>query len=154
MRGLRYLSWLLSLLFIAVIVVFAVSNRQTIAIDVWPLPDSMNPTFRLFVIVLIPAAMAYLLGWFVGWVYAGRHRAKARRQAERIDRLTAEIRRLRTRQAAADEAATRDAETARSDAALHAAQIAARREQPTTPSAATAAAIVAPASAEATIDAR
>ena len=149
MRGLRYLSWLLSLLFIAVIVVFAVSNRHTVAIDVWPLPDSMNPTFRLFVIVLIPAAVAYLLGWFVGWVYAGRHRAKARRQAERIDRLTAEIRRLRSRQATTDEAATRDAETARTEAASHAAQIAAQREQPTMPTP-----VRAPAPAEAAIEAR
>ena len=149
MRGLRYLSWLLSLLFIAVIVVFAVSNRQTVAIDVWPLPDSLNPTFRLFVIVLVPAAVAYLLGWFVGWVYAGRHRAKSRRQAERIDRLTAEIRRLRGRQAAADEAATQETETARSLAASKAAHTAAELEQAPAP-----AAMRAPAPAEAAIEAR
>lgn len=130
MRGLRYLTWLLSLLFIAVIVVFAVNNRHTVAIDVWPLPDSFNPALRLFVVVLVPAALTFLLGWLVGWVYAGRHRARIRRQAERIDRLTAEVRRLRTRQASIDEAATKDAEASRANAASRAAQNAAQLEQP------------------------
>lgn len=133
MHGLRYLTWLLSLLFIAVIVVFAVNNRQTVAIDVWPLPDSLNPSLRLFVIVLLPAAATFLLGWLVGWVYAGRHRARIRRQAERIDRLTAEVRRLRARQDQLDESMTKEAETNRSRAASEAAHNAAQLDQPAHP---------------------
>ncbi|NBC34478.1 MAG: DUF1049 domain-containing protein [Alphaproteobacteria bacterium] len=133
MGGLRYLTWLLSLLFIAVIVVFAVNNRHTVAIDVWPLPDSLNPTLRLFVIVLVPAALTFLLGWLVGWVNAGRHRARIRRQSERIERLTAEVRRLRARQDQLDESMSKEAETNRSKAASEAAHNAAQLDQPAHP---------------------
>ena len=69
----RRLVWLIILLFILVLAVFAIANRQPIALDLWPLPWSLD----------VPAYLAVLgplaLGMIVGSVLTAASGLSARR---------------------------------------------------------------------------
>jgi uncharacterized integral membrane protein len=96
------LSWLIGLPLAAVIVVFALSNRQDVAIGLWPFEQSL--ALPLFLVVLVPLIVGLALGLLVGSVRALRHRRAARTLAKRAERLEREVEGLKTR-SAADETA-------------------------------------------------
>jgi hypothetical protein len=106
-----------------------VSNRETVALTFWPF-FQQGLELPAFLAVLVPTAVAFLVGWAAAWWHAGHYRREARRQADRIDRLAAEVRRLRGRQSEMDESQRRAAEGARLDAASKAARSAAEQEMP------------------------
>jgi lipopolysaccharide assembly protein A len=76
----RRLAWLIGLLPILAAVVFAVANRQTVTLDLWPLPWSLD----------LPAYLAVLgplgLGIIIGAVLAGAAGLKARFRAASLSR--------------------------------------------------------------------
>jgi uncharacterized integral membrane protein len=127
---LRYVSWIISLLFAVVLILFAVSNRETVAVSLWPF-FQQGLEMPVFLAVLVPLALAFLVGWLAAWWRAGHHRRESRKRADRIDRLAAEVRRLRAKQDEIDDSQRRAAEGARLDAASKAARSAAEQELPT-----------------------
>ena len=72
----RILRWVAGLILAAIVVIFAVSNRDMVAIRFWPLIDGVET--RVFLAVLLPFAGGFLLGYLV----AGT-RAHLKRRAER-----------------------------------------------------------------------
>ncbi len=81
----RLLSWILALPVIAVVVSYALSNRQTVETALWPLPFEVS--LPLYLLVLGALGLGLVVGGFYGWLStshgAWRRRRRERRQAQR-----------------------------------------------------------------------
>jgi len=124
----RYLAWIITIPIAVVLISFAVTNRDIVTVGLWPLPFVLD--LPLYLLVLGALVVGFLFGGVLAWAGGSRHRSLARRRADRIDRLTAEVRRLRARQAEADEQAKRAAEAERVVQSRRAADEAALRDVP------------------------
>jgi len=72
-----------------VLALFAVSNRGTIVVGLWPLPDVVE--LPLYLIILGALMIGFLAGELAAWI-AGRHwRREARHSARRIAMLEREL---------------------------------------------------------------
>jgi lipopolysaccharide assembly protein A len=85
----RHLHWLVTGPVILILVVFAVSNRETVTVTLWPLPFSLEAA--LYLIVLLAALVGFLVGEFVAWVNGRFWRRDARTKARRIEALEREL---------------------------------------------------------------
>ena len=88
------MSWLLRLLGLvlaALVVLFALSNRQPVTIGLWPLDEGM--VLAVYLAVLVPLLVGLLLGWALagrsGLARQFRMRAQARRIVELEQSLAA-----------------------------------------------------------------
>lgn len=70
----KFLSWLFFIVVAAAAAAFAVSNRQPVAIDLWPLPFAA--ALPLYVLVLGGFAAGFVIGaaifWIKGLIWHGR----------------------------------------------------------------------------------
>lgn len=105
----RRFAWIVTLPVTLVIVVFAVANRQTVTIDLWPL--EMSYSLPLFALVLICLLVGFLCGVVIMWLSAGKTRSRARESYYRASTLEREVAYLKRKQG---EAAERTAEQAAS----------------------------------------
>jgi len=71
----RILSWIASLILAAVVVVFALSNRQEVLIGLWPFFEGL--ALPLYLAVMLP----FLAGLLFGWSVAGMRGIAKRRAA-------------------------------------------------------------------------
>lgn len=85
----RYLHWLVTGPVILILVIFAVSNRETVTVTLWPLPFSLEAS--LYLVVLLAALLGFLIGEFVAWVNGRFWRRDARIKARRIEALEREL---------------------------------------------------------------
>lgn len=85
----KFLFWLLALPLALVILVFAVVNRQTVGIDVWPLPWQMQ--IPAYFLVLGPLALGVLIGGVMAWLSGTSVRRRARDEARRANQLDYEL---------------------------------------------------------------
>ncbi len=89
----RVLFRLAMLVIAIVLVVFAVSNRGTIALGLWPLPDVVE--LPLYLIILGCLLIGFVAGEMAAWV-SGRHwRREVRRSARRVAVLERELETVR-----------------------------------------------------------
>jgi lipopolysaccharide assembly protein A len=89
----RLIFWLLVLVLSLVIIVFAVSNRQAVELDIWVY---QTPPVPLFAVALIGIFIGFIWGGLVAWINAGKHRQRARdlyRRVEADEREKAALRR-------------------------------------------------------------
>jgi uncharacterized integral membrane protein len=68
---------------------FVVSNRESVEIGLWPLPDLYG--LPLYLVVGAALALGFLAGSSVTWLRHGRVRADRRRHARRVVALEAEL---------------------------------------------------------------
>lgn len=85
----RYLYWGLTTLFAIVIACFAVSNRDVVDLEFWPLPLALS--LPLYLVVLVVLGAGLLVGWFVGWAGSLGARRARRRLARRIAELERDL---------------------------------------------------------------
>jgi uncharacterized integral membrane protein len=85
----RYLHWLVTGPVTLLLVLFAISNRESVSVTLWPLPTSLDPP--LYLVVLVAMLIGFLVGEFVAWVVGRRWRQDARRKGRRIDALEREL---------------------------------------------------------------
>lgn len=80
----------LAMLAVAIVLaVFAVSNRGTIALGLWPVPDVVE--LPLYLLILACLLIGFVAGEIAAWT-AGRHwRREVRRSARRIASLEREL---------------------------------------------------------------
>ncbi len=72
----RFLNWIGGLLLAAIVVLFALSNRQIVLIGLWPFIDGL--ALPLYLALFLPFAIGLAFGWSAaGW------RAWRRRRAEK-----------------------------------------------------------------------
>lgn len=94
------MRWLLLVPVILFVVLFALSNRQSVTVALWP--SDLAWQAPLAVAVLAMAALAFLLGAATVWVTALAHRRRARQAAEAIRRLERELEAFRVRDRTAE----------------------------------------------------
>lgn len=87
---------LLGVVFLIVLVLFAVSNRQGVSVFFWP--TDLDLAVPLAGAVLVPVAFAFLMGGLTVWPGELRARRRARRAEGRAEMLEEEVRMLRARQ--------------------------------------------------------
>jgi len=89
----KFLSRLLFVLFVLAGVLLAVSNRESVQLGLWPLPQVVvSPLYVVIVAVLLVGILAGLgLGWWAG----RHHRRRARKHGQEAQRLDRENVRLR-----------------------------------------------------------
>ena len=84
----RYLSLVVTIPVTVIVVVFAVNNRALMELDSWPL-DGMV-TVPVFVAVLAPFILGFLVGGMALWTSTAARRRQARRQRQQLKMLEAE----------------------------------------------------------------
>jgi lipopolysaccharide assembly protein A len=85
----KLMFWIVALVVAAVFGSFAASNRQSIALGLWPLP--VVTELPLYIALLGALLIGAVLGVFGTWI-AGRHRRReARRRARRLATLEREL---------------------------------------------------------------
>ncbi len=89
----RRFTWIISLPITIVIVLFAVMNRGSVTLNLWPLPwDLAAP---LYLLTLGCILLGFLFGLLVMWLSLGGHRRRARDLARRVDAQANELNALR-----------------------------------------------------------
>lgn len=90
----KHLSWLITLPVTLVVVVFAVSNRTPVEVDLFPLP--WRPILPAYLLVLGSMFIGFLIGGMSTWLAGAPYRRRARRlaaEAQVLSRELAEVRR-------------------------------------------------------------
>lgn len=85
----RLLSWIVGLPLALAAVLFAVSNRQTVKLDLWPLPFAVD--VPAYLAVLAPLALGIIIGGIVAWLGGGAARRDARQQRRRVQELERQV---------------------------------------------------------------
>jgi len=85
----RPVHWIVTAPAAAAAALFAISNREHVAVALWPLPDVLEAP--LYLVVLLALAVGFLFGEFVAWLTAGRTRRLARERMRRIATLEREL---------------------------------------------------------------
>jgi putative membrane protein len=85
----RFVYWTLVALAAALLAVFAVSNRESVALGLWPLPFAID--LPLYLLVLLPLLAGFLAGKFAGWIAGARRRRELRHRRRRIGALEREL---------------------------------------------------------------
>ena len=75
------------------VVLFAISNRSTVILELWPLPYFVP--FPFYGAVLIAAILGFLGGAIIAWFSLGRTRRKARKAAQKASGLEKNLVKLR-----------------------------------------------------------
>ena len=92
----RRLSWVITIPFTIIVVVFAINNRSPVTVSLWPLPWIAE--LPLYLVVLGSLLVGFLVGAVIAWLSAGRRRHEARVTAERLRGVNAELTRLKRQQ--------------------------------------------------------
>jgi uncharacterized integral membrane protein len=85
----RLIHWFVTLPAVAVLIVFAVSNRESVSVEFWPLPVRLDTP--LYLVVLLALLVGFLIGELIAWINAGKARRRARERARRIEALEREL---------------------------------------------------------------
>jgi len=81
----RLISWILFVAVGTAAVLFAVDNRETVSLGLWPLSAGVD--LPLFVPVMVAAALGFLCGGTVAWLGGHRWRSQARRHRRTAEAL-------------------------------------------------------------------
>jgi uncharacterized integral membrane protein len=99
----RIIFWIIALPVVAIAMAFAVSNHESVTIDLWP------AAYRLDVPIYIAVTGALFLGFLVGvtwgWLGSLRARNRARGETKRANKLALENEELRHKLTHAENAA-------------------------------------------------
>lgn len=82
---LRLLKALIVLPVTGLILLFAVANRQTAVVSLWPLPYEIDTP--VFFVALAPLALGVMVGGIAAWLAGGRARRLARERGRQIKTL-------------------------------------------------------------------
>ena len=85
----KFLFWIFVALLAAALALFAASNRESVALALWPF--GLGLQLPLYLAVLGATFVGFVLGAFAAWVGGGRWRREARRRGRRIAALEREL---------------------------------------------------------------
>jgi uncharacterized integral membrane protein len=85
----KFLWWVALALAAFVLILFAVSNRESVPVGLWPLPAMLQ--LPLYLIVLGTLIVGFFAGELVAWIGGWRWRREARRSRARIAILELEL---------------------------------------------------------------
>ncbi len=84
----KLLFWIVVLPLLLLAAFFAISNRETVTIALWPFLDGV--TAPLFLALTVALYLGFVLGALVMWWQGAGARARARREARRAEMLERE----------------------------------------------------------------
>ncbi|MDA8230816.1 MAG: LapA family protein [Magnetospirillum sp.] len=85
----RALGWIVAVAIALLSIVFAVSNRQPVALELWPLPWSL--TLPLYLAVFGALVLGMAVGAVAAWASGRGTRRRARDQKRRADSLARQL---------------------------------------------------------------
>ena len=89
----KLIYWLIAGPLTALAVLFALSNRETVELSIWPLPFSLPAP--IYLVALGGLAVGFFAGGIVAWFGAGRARSRARAAERTVRARDVEIEDLR-----------------------------------------------------------
>jgi lipopolysaccharide assembly protein A len=92
----KLLWWIVLALVAVVLILFAISNRQTVSLSLWLLPGTAIE-LPLYLLVLGTLLVGFVAGELAAWVGGWRWRREARRSRDRIAMLERELEAERAR---------------------------------------------------------
>ena len=103
----KLLFWIVGVPLLLIAAFFAIANRESVAVSLWPLSDTLQ--VPLFIAIVAPLYLGFVLGALATWFAGSRVRAKAREATRRASSLEQENAALRSRldQAAPGQAVAR-----------------------------------------------
>lgn len=103
----KLLFWIVGVPLLLIAAFFAIANRDIVAVSLWPFAEPMH--LPLFVAIVAPLYLGFVLGALAAWIASGSSRARAREATRRVDAVERENAALRSRldQAAPGQGATR-----------------------------------------------
>jgi uncharacterized integral membrane protein len=103
----RILKWVIGVPLALFVIVFAISNRQRVALrfDPFTTGETMNAVeMPLWLLFFFGLAIGIVIGWVASWWAQGKHRKRAREAQMEVARLQAERQELVQRAAVKAEA--------------------------------------------------
>ncbi|HTZ34653.1 MAG TPA: lipopolysaccharide assembly protein LapA domain-containing protein [Stellaceae bacterium] len=91
----KFFGWLVLALAALAVTLFAVSNRESVSLGLWPLPSVID--LPLYLVVLGGLVLGFVVGELAGWLGARRWRREARRARARIAALEGDLAAARAR---------------------------------------------------------
>jgi uncharacterized integral membrane protein len=85
----KLLFWVVIALVAAVLALFAASNREAVALGLWPLPFVLD--LPLYLAILAALLIGFIAGALSAWLAARRRRREGRRRGRRIAALEREL---------------------------------------------------------------
>jgi uncharacterized integral membrane protein len=85
----RRFGWIVGIPVIVIVAVFAVMNRQSVTLDLWPLP--WEASAPLFMLTLGTILFGFLFGCLVMWVSGSKHRRRLRETRRDLDAARSEL---------------------------------------------------------------
>ena len=85
----RAVCWAATLVAAALLIPFAVSNRQPVSLGFWPLPFLVD--LPLYLLVLLLLLVGFVCGAAAIWLAGGRKRRELRRRHRRVEALEREL---------------------------------------------------------------
>ena len=89
----RNLSWIILFPLAVALIIVAVSNRDVVSVDLWPLPFAIE--IPLFVLLFAALVIGVMWGGVATWVSGGAARKAARAKAREARRADNEIKNLK-----------------------------------------------------------
>jgi len=86
----KILFWIFVLLVALVLALFAVSNRESVALGLWPVPFLVE--IPLYVAMLAALSVGFVLGELAAWIAGRQRRRDARQRRRRLASLESELR--------------------------------------------------------------
>ncbi|HWD58557.1 MAG TPA: LapA family protein [Stellaceae bacterium] len=99
----KFFWWVLLAVAAVLLILFAVSNRESVSVGLWPLPDAIE--LPLYLVVLVTLIVGFFAGELVAWIGGRRWRSEAKRSRNRIATLERELDAERARPVVAAEPA-------------------------------------------------
>jgi uncharacterized integral membrane protein len=101
----RRFAWIVTLPLIAIVALFAVDNRQSVELELWPLPWGV-PAVPLFLLTLLLVLFGFVLGVLVMWFTGAKQRRQIRNVKRDLDDARMELHTLRRQPPVARSAGT------------------------------------------------
>lgn len=91
----KIVGWLVLVPFCALLIAFALANRQLVTVNINPFVAPLDPTagygIPLFVVLFVVLLIGVLLGGIATWFAQGQHRKRERHWRREAHQLTQEL---------------------------------------------------------------
>ena len=91
----RIISFITMIVVGFVVILFSITNRQSVVLDLWPLPLFVD--VPIYGVVIATAVIAFIAGGIVAWYSGGRARRRARLESRRAHNLEKDLSTLNER---------------------------------------------------------
>ena len=92
----KFIFWIVGFPLLLLAAIFAVANRETVTISLWPFAETID--VPLYLAIVLPLYLGILVGGVAAWFSGHAIRKRARAQARRIAALERENEALKARQ--------------------------------------------------------